>query len=125
MRKPRVAIVVAAMVLLAAASASASNMAFALRLQLTTSGDQHPHFLALPYEYTPTDAEGLCTDLGGSDIVASVARWDEATSKFVIYQCGGAGGFALTEGMSYGVRLVTSQTIDTLLVAHRCQALGS
>ncbi len=116
MRTLRVAIVVASLCLLAAATASASNMAFALRLQLTTSGDQHPHFLALPYQYAPTTAEGLCGDLGGSDVVQSVARWDETTSRFVIYQCGGTGNFALTEGMSYGVRQVASQTIDTLLV---------
>jgi len=75
MRMRRFAIVAAPIALLAAAMASASNMAFALRLQLTTSGDQHPHFLALPYQYAPTTAEGLCGDLGGSDVVQNENPW--------------------------------------------------
>ncbi len=116
--KTRWLIVVAAVVVgLCAAAASASNMAFAFRVQLGGGGQQELRFVALPYLYEPTTAEELCADLGGSEVVAEVLRWDEAASQFVVHPCGtGTEDFALAEGMAYGVRNVSGEVIEGLLV---------
>ena len=116
MKTIRIGLVLTGVVLLLASAASASNMAFALRLQLGGAA-QELRFVALPYQYAPTTAEGLCADLGGTAAVAEVVRWDEATSQLVAHPCGtGTEDFPLAEGMAYGVRSAVGAAIDGLLV---------
>ena len=120
----RPALVTLAALLLIAAAASASNMAFALRMQLDSSG-QGLHFVALPFEYTPATAEELCTDLGGAAVVANVQRWDEPTSKLVAHTCGsGTENFTLTEGAAYGVTTAAGQAVDALVVGIHDEAFS-
>ncbi len=110
--------------LLVAAATSASNMAFALRMQLDSNG-QGLHFVALPFEYTPANAEELCTDLGGAAVVANVQRWDEPTSKLVAHTCGsGTENFTLAEGAAYGVTTAAGQAVDALVVGLHDEAFS-
>ena len=103
---------------LLAGAVSASNMGFALQVNLAAGG-QRLHFVALPYVYLPPSptAEELCADLGGTETVAEVLRWDEAASRFVVHPCGTTTeDFRLVEGMAYAVRNAVGKPIDALLV---------
>ena len=102
--------------LLLSAPLVASNMGVALRMDLE-SYPQRLHFISLPWLYTPATADALCWDLGGTEDVSEILRWDDTTSSFVEYACGShVGDFSLEEASGYGVRVKSWEYIDTLLV---------
>jgi len=97
--------------------ATASNMGFALNLSLPVEGSPSRHWVSLPWVYAPTTAKALCADLGGSTKVASVWRWDEASSSFVSHACTfTTDGFSLVKGVAYGVQNAPGQTVTALVV---------
>lgn len=102
---------------LVASAALASNMGFAWNLSRPVQGNPSRHWVSLPWVYAPATARALCDDLGGSAKVASVWRWDEASSTFISHACAStADGFALTRGVAYGIQNVPGQTIKALVV---------
>lgn len=110
----RVGVALAA--LLVASPSLASNMAFAMPLKVGGAG-QVRMILAVPLVYAPATAELLCQDIGGSSKVASVARWDDASSQFVTHPCGtGTNTFSLTPGHAYAILTAAGQSTDELVV---------
>jgi hypothetical protein len=114
------------LVMILAAPASASNMGFRVNFRLLPSG--FARWIPVPYFYSPedfgtpsvVDVEDLCRDLGGTTTVASVSRWDEPSSTFVSWTCGGGGTpFNLVKGTAYGVLNTPGEIIEaSLLGAH-------
>jgi len=106
--------------------ATASNMGFALNLSLPVEGSPSRHWVSLPWVYAPTTAKALCADLGGSTKVASVWRWDEASSSFVSHACTfTTDGFSLVKGVAYGVQNAPGQTVTARVVGSRALSLSS
>lgn len=97
-------------------TASGSNMGFKKGFNFPPTGGENLNWISLPYFYGSTDAEGLCRDLGGASRVARVVRWDEASSSYVSYTCGGKTPFPLEKGIAYGVVNAPDQTINAAIV---------
>ncbi|HYC58175.1 MAG TPA: hypothetical protein VEK79_01280 [Thermoanaerobaculia bacterium] len=101
-------------------------MGFRVSFRLQPSG--FSNWISVPYFYSPedfgtpsvVDVEDLCRDLGSPSTVASVMRWDEASSTFVSWTCGDTGTpFTLVKGTAYGVVNAPGEIVEaSLLGAH-------
>lgn len=88
------------------------TMGFTRQFNFPYASVTNLHWISIPWKYLPQDtgtigvldAEDLCADLGGSQTIAAVLRWNEATSSLVEHPCGAASPFALAEGTGYALR---------------------
>ena len=110
-----------------ASQAHASNMGFTYHLTVSPRvGATTLTWLALPWQYSPADAEALCADVrNGTTSVDAVVAWDEPSSRFLTYTCGsGSGAFTLHKGIAYGVVGATGQGVDTTIVGTHDDVFG-
>lgn len=93
--------------LLVAGPLLASNMGFKLNYTLhKTSGTTNTNWISLPYFWSGTVAQDVCTDIGATAV--QIGEYDESTDSFISYVCGGGGtNFSLSAGRAIFVKVNT------------------